>query len=163
VTKRWKITEQHWSLSHRLASQTGRGLHDAKSMKCLGIFVGLISAYDSGNSFCVRSRGGTDIDCWTGLQGWKRTKNTCSSVHSSSNVQEKTTSRVNTKICFDLQVLLIQWQHMDAASGWDWCVLCSRVISLLLQTSKLNRFLMIFTAALLKGQFSNLNKKGDKS
>ena len=64
---------------------------------CLGIFVGLISDYDSGNSFCVRSRGGTDIDCWTGLQGWKRTKNTCSSVRSPSNVQEKTTSRVDTK------------------------------------------------------------------
>ena len=45
----------------------------------------------------MKSRGGTDIDCWTGLQGWKRTKNTCSSVHSPSNVQEKTTSRVDTK------------------------------------------------------------------
>ena len=74
------------------------GTNDAKSMNlCLGIFVGLISDFDSGNSFCVRSRGGTDIDCWTGLQGWKRTKNTCSSVHSPSNVQEKTTSRVDTK------------------------------------------------------------------
>ena len=73
------------------------GTNDAKSMKCLGIFVGLISAYNSGNSFCVRSRRGTDIDCWTGLQGWKRTKNTCSSVHSPSNVQEKTTSWVDTK------------------------------------------------------------------